>query len=163
MCCLEVLNSIHKTTSLDPVFLKDLTKFSNPILANMWTYFAIGTISFPNFSSIFLYFGDLNSIDGFDSRRFRAILWLIAGGTRGGPNRIRILNLLRTKSLNAHQISKELDLDHKTVKHHIDVLVKNSLIAKSEDIEYGANYCLTSIMTKNISALEEIVSKIREQ
>jgi len=123
-----VLNSIHKTTSLDPVFLKDLTKFSNPILANMWTYFAIGTISFPNFSSIFLYFGDLNSIDGFDSRRFRAILWLIAGGTRRGPNRIRILNLLRTKSLNAHQISKELDLDHKTVKHHIDVLVKNSLI-----------------------------------
>lgn len=145
--------------NLEQVSLKDLSRFSNLFLAKMF-YFAISSLT-PNFSSFLLSFGNPNPINGFDPRRFKAILWLIAGGTRGGPNRIRILNLLQEKSLNAHQISKELNLDHKTVKHHLDVLVKNSLVIKSDDIQYAANYCLTSVMRKNISALEEIISKIR--
>ena len=147
--------------NLEQVSLKDLSRFSNSFLTKMF-YFAVSSI-LPSFSSFFLSFGNHNPIDGFDPRRFRAILWLIAGGTRGGPNRIRILNLLREKSQNAHQISKDLNLDHKTVKHHLDVLVKNSLIVKSDDTQYAANYSLTSVMSKNISALEEIISKIRGQ
>ena len=144
------------------VHLKGLSRFSNQDEQNM-LYFSVISTGFSLFSNFFLSFGNSNISDNVDPRRFQAILWLIAGGTRGGPNRIRMLYLLRTKSLNAHQISKELNLDHKTIKHHINVLVKNSLISKSENVDYGATYTLTSIMTENIPALEEIVSKIRRK
>ncbi|MDH3677698.1 MAG: winged helix-turn-helix domain-containing protein, partial [Nitrosopumilus sp.] len=72
--------------------------------------------------------GDFKKND--DYQRFKGILWYIISGTRGGPNRARILNLLNTESLNAHQISKELNLDHKTVAHHLKILSKNELVKK---------------------------------
>ena len=139
--------------------LKDLSRFYNHGVPNM-LYLTLGINGFPFLSGFSLYFGD-SSADNAESGKFQAILWFIAGGTRGGPNRIRILHLLRERSLNAHQISRELNLDHKTVKHHLNVLVKNSLISKSEDVRYGAAYTLTTIMSKNTPVLEEIISKIR--
>ncbi|MCV0372344.1 MAG: transcriptional regulator [Nitrosarchaeum sp.] len=95
-----------------------------------------------------------------ESRRFKLILWSIVGATRGGPNRARVLNLLITASLNSHQIAKKLNLDHKTIRHHLKILTKNELIIKSTE-SYGATYTMTDIMKQNVEFLKEIVTKIK--
>jgi DNA-binding transcriptional ArsR family regulator len=91
--------------------------------------------------------------------RFRMILWFIIGGTRGGINRARILNLIKETPTNANKIATILKLDHKTVIHHVEILSKNELISK-DDKDYGAAYNLTQIMKDNQNILAEIMEKI---
>ena len=93
------------------------------------------------------------------NRRFKMILWAIIAGTRGGVNRAKILNLIKNNPLNSNKIATELNLDHKTVAHHVKILSKNELIIKAEK-NYGAEYQLTQIMTENQNVLEEIMEKI---
>ena len=93
------------------------------------------------------------------NRRFKMILWSIIAGTRGGVNRAKILNLIKNNPLNANKIATKLNLDHKTVAHHVKILSKNELIIKAEK-NYGAEYQLTQIMTENQNVLEEIMRKI---
>ena len=93
------------------------------------------------------------------NRRFKMILWAIIAGTLGGVNRAKILNLIKNNPLNANKIATELNLDHKTVAHHVKILSKNELIIKAEK-NYGAEYQLTQIMTENQNVLEEIMRKI---
>ena len=91
--------------------------------------------------------------------RFKMILWSIIAGTRGGINRAKILNLVKDTPMNANKIATVLNLDHKTVVHHVKILSKNELVVKA-DKDYGAEYQLTKIMKENQGALEEIMLKI---
>ena len=91
--------------------------------------------------------------------RFKMILWSIVAGTRGGINRAKILNLVKDNPLNANKIATMLNLDHKTVIHHVKILSKNELIIKAEK-NYGAEYQFTQIMKENQIVLEEIMEKI---
>ncbi|MHA7647998.1 ArsR family transcriptional regulator [Nitrosopumilus sp. S4] len=91
--------------------------------------------------------------------RFKMILWSIIAGTRGGINRAKILNLIKDTPMNANKIATVLNLDHKTVVHHVKILSKNELVVKAEK-EYGAEFHLTQIMKDNQSILEEIMQKI---
>ncbi len=123
------------------------------------------TITLPVFSfpqiiprGLFSFSGTSNSQVGPDPR-FKMILWSIIAGTRGGINRAKILNLVKDTPMNANKIATVLDLDHKTVIHHVKILAKNELVTKAEK-EYGAEYQLTEIMKENQSVLEEIVLKI---
>jgi predicted transcriptional regulator len=93
------------------------------------------------------------------NHRFKMILWSIIAGTRGGVNRAKILNLVKDNPLNANKIATVLNLDYKTVVHHVKILSKNELIVKAEK-DYGAEYQLTQIMKDNQIALEEIMKKI---
>lgn len=61
--------------------------------------------------------------------------------------------------MNANKIATVLNLDHKTVIHHVKILAKNELVLKAEK-DYGAEYHLTQIMKDNQSVLEEIMAKI---
>jgi predicted transcriptional regulator len=87
------------------------------------------------------------------------ILWSIIAGTRGGINRAKILNLIKDTPMNANKIATVLNLDHKTVVHHVKILSKNNLVIKAEK-EYAAEYMLTQILKENQSVLEEIMEKI---
>lgn len=126
----------------------------------------IGTIViFPVFSfstivpkTIFSFLGS-KSEQPQSNPKFKMILWLIIAGTRGGPNRAKILNLIKDTPMNANKISKVLNVDHKTVDHHVKILSKNDLIVKAEK-DYGAEYHLSPIMKENQDALEEIMRKI---
>ncbi len=91
--------------------------------------------------------------------KFRMILWSIIAGTRGGINRARILNLIKDTPMNANKIATVLNLDHKTVIHHVKILAKNNLVIKAEK-EYAAEYKLTRIIKENQEALREIMEKI---
>ena len=103
--------------------------------------------------------GDGTSSPAVPDNRFKMILWSIIAGTRGGVNRAKILNLVKDTPMNANKIATVLDLDHKTVVHHVKILSKNKLVIKA-DKDYGAEYQLTKIMKENQSALEEIMLKI---
>ncbi len=106
----------------------------------------------------FMFLGDGNSSSSINPR-FKMILWSIIAGTRGGVNRAKILDLIKETPLNAHKISRTLNLDHKTVAHHIKILAKNELVKKDEK-EYGAEYQLSEIMKENQILLDEIMQKI---
>ena len=92
-------------------------------------------------------------------RRFKMILWSIIGGTRGGVNRAKILNTISKTPMNANKIATVLNLDHKTVIHHVKILSKNNLVVKAEK-NYAAEFELTKIMKDNQNVLEEIIQKI---
>lgn len=71
-----------------------------------------------------------------------AVLWYVLTGTRGGPNRVRLLRALDERPRNANQLAEDLDLDYTTVRHHLDVLVEHDVVEKSGD-DYGAIYLPT--------------------
>ncbi|WP_336038142.1 ArsR/SmtB family transcription factor [Halobacterium yunchengense] len=85
-----------------------------------------------------------------------AALWYVLTGTRGGPNRVRLLRALADRPRNANQLAADLDLDYKTVRHHLDVLVDNDIVESSGD-DYGAVYLPTEEARDHWDTVEEII------
>lgn len=89
----------------------------------------------------------------------RRLLWWMLAGSSGGRNRGRIIALLRDRPYNAHQMAKELELDYKTVRHHLDVLTENQLlIARGEG--YGRMFFLSPMLDANFAVFGEIWAQI---
>ncbi|NOZ58135.1 MAG: winged helix-turn-helix transcriptional regulator [Euryarchaeota archaeon] len=89
----------------------------------------------------------------------KRLLWWLLAGTRGGETRAMILRLLKQRPYNANQLTRELGVDYKTVRHHLRVLQKNRIIVARGE-RYGRLYFLSPQMEENIHVLEEIWSKI---
>jgi len=87
--------------------------------------------------------------------------WLIAG-TRGGPARAQIIESLRRVPQNANQLANMLNMDYRTVRHHLKVLEKNGIITSAGE-RYGTTYFLSSAMEENYMLFEEILEKIRKK
>src|SRR6267143_5228436 len=88
---------------------------------------------------------------------FRRAMVYVFVGTRGGYNRARIVELLKEEPLNAHRISERLELDYKTVQHHLRLLEENQVIvASSPKAAYGAVYFLTPYIEKNLEVLRQM-------
>ena len=60
----------------------------------------------------------------------RRLLWFLFAGSRGGENRMKIIDLLKDRPYNINQLSESLGLDYKAIQHHIVVLQKNNIITK---------------------------------
>lgn len=88
-------------------------------------------------------------------QRFDKMLWWLIGGTRGGKNRLRIIMTLDEQPKNANTIAETLDLDYKTVTHHLDLMEENNVIETIGE-GYGKNYMLTEQMEENLDQLEEV-------
>jgi DNA-binding transcriptional ArsR family regulator len=84
--------------------------------------------------------------------------WLIAG-SRGGVNRGRILASLREEPMNANQLANHLDLDYRTIRHHLEVLEENELITSMGE-GYGVMYFLSLELEQNMDLFEEIWAEI---
>lgn len=94
-----------------------------------------------------------------NTRSFKHLLgWLITG-TRGGPTRAKILEVLKNKPQNANQFAMLLGMDYKTMRHHLDVLEKNRLIISVGD-RYGVTYFLSQVMEDNYNLFIEIKNKM---
>lgn len=87
------------------------------------------------------------------------VLWYVLTGTRGGANRARILLSVEERPRNAHQLAEDLELDYKTVRHHLRVLVDNGIVEKSGD-EYGAVYLPTRAARDHWHVVEEITDRL---
>jgi predicted ArsR family transcriptional regulator len=88
-----------------------------------------------------------------------AALWYVLTGTRGGPNRVRLLRTIDERPRNANQLADDLDLDYKTVRHHLDVLVENDIVQSSGD-EYGAVYLPTDQAQDHWETVEDIIEEV---
>lgn len=88
-----------------------------------------------------------------------AVLWYVLTGTRGGPNRTRLLRAIDERPRNANKLAEELDLDYKTVRYHLDVLVDNGIVEKSGD-DYGAVYLITDQARHQWETVETITESV---
>ena len=93
----------------------------------------------------------------------KRVLWYLIAGSRGGTNRARIIKALHDRPYNVNQLSLELDLDYKTIQHHIKVLEDhNILFNSSEEKKYGAMIFLSNRMEENYPIFLEILSKMKK-
>jgi DNA-binding transcriptional ArsR family regulator len=92
----------------------------------------------------------------------KRLLWYLIAGTKGGINRAKIIKLINDRPYNANQLTEQLGLDYKTVRHHLKVLEKNNIVTSSGsgDKKYGAMYFLSKLMEDNYEIFEEIWAKI---
>jgi DNA-binding transcriptional ArsR family regulator len=88
-----------------------------------------------------------------------SVLWYVLTGTRGGENRARILRALSDQPRNANRLAEDLDLDYKTVRHHLDVLVEHDILEASGE-EYGAVYVPTEEVRSHWDVVDDIVEEI---
>lgn len=90
------------------------------------------------------------------SDAYRSLLWYLLVGTRGGPNRIRILEELATSPQNAHRLAEALSLDYRTVRHHLRLLEKNGLVTRPVGDAYAAPYELAPQLTARFDVIREV-------
>ena len=88
----------------------------------------------------------------------KRLLWFLFAGSRGGDNRMKIIDLLKERPYNINQLSESLGLDYKAIQHHILVLQKNNIITKVGE-KYGVLYFISNYLEANIEAFNEIKSK----
>lgn len=88
----------------------------------------------------------------------RQLLWWLIGGSRGGRNRLRIVRTLQERPMNTNQLAEKLDLNYKTVQHHLEVLDENNIVTTQGD-NYGQMYFVSDRMEQNFDILEEIVEQ----
>ena len=84
--------------------------------------------------------------------------WLIAG-TRGGLTRAKIIEALQENPQNANQLAKLLEMDYRTIRHHLKILQKNRIITSAGN-GYGTTYFLSTELEENYDIFEEIVNKL---
>ena len=60
--------------------------------------------------------------------------------------------------MNANQLASALDLDYKTVRHHLDKLAESDIVT-SMGGEYGKTYFLTERMEANLDVLDEVTAR----
>jgi DNA-binding transcriptional ArsR family regulator len=88
----------------------------------------------------------------------RSLLWYLLVGTRGGPNRYRILEALRSDPHNANQLADVLQIDYRTIRHHLQLLERSGLVQRPVGRGYAAPYELTpdiAIHFEEIRAVRE--------
>jgi DNA-binding transcriptional ArsR family regulator len=84
------------------------------------------------------------------------LLWYLLAGSRGGYNRIRIIEALKERPFNAHQLAEKLGLDYRTIRHHLDLLVKNNVLARPAGDAYGSMYFLSGLMKASLEVFEKV-------
>ncbi len=94
-----------------------------------------------------------------DASDLRRVLWYVLGGARGGESRARIIRELEARPSNLNQLAKRLDMDYRTVMHHMDVLKRNSLV-NFEGERYGQTYFLSPLLESNFVVFKEIAAKL---
>lgn len=89
----------------------------------------------------------------------KGVLWYVLTGTRGGANRVRILQALDERPRNPNQLAEDLDLDYTTIRHHLDVLLDNGVVEKTGD-DYGAVYLPTDQARHHWDTVEQIIDEV---
>jgi len=94
-------------------------------------------------------------------REAKRLLWYLFAGSRGGENRIKIIDLITEQPHNINQLAEALGIDYKSVQHHIGVLEKNNMVTKVGE-KYGVIYFISNYLEANIQAFNEIEAAIEK-
>ena len=90
---------------------------------------------------------------------FKNVLYWLIANSLGGFNRGKLLEELFEKPQNAHELSKNLSLEYKTVRYHLKVMEDNGILT-SVGGGYGKTYFPTEAMEANKQHFHEIWDKI---
>jgi len=83
--------------------------------------------------------------------------WLIAG-SKGGPNRARIIFLLKENPMNARQLAEKMGTHYTTIQHHVEVLVKNGLLVCTGN-GYGKVYFVSQDLEDGFNEFKKIAEQ----
>ena len=89
----------------------------------------------------------------------KRLLWFLFAGSRGGENRIRIIDLINERPHNMNQLAEVMGVDYKAVQHHIGVLEKNNMVTRTGE-KYGVLYFISNYLEANIEAFNEVKAAI---
>jgi DNA-binding transcriptional ArsR family regulator len=92
----------------------------------------------------------------------KRLLWFLFAGSRGGENRIRIIDLIKERPQNMNQLAEAMGVDYKAVQHHIGVLEKNNMVTRTGE-KYGVLYFISNYLEANIEAFNEVRSAIEKR
>jgi len=92
----------------------------------------------------------------------KRVLWFLFAGSRGGENRIRIIDFLKKRPYNINQLAEALGVDYKLVQHHIGVLERNNMVTRAGE-KYAVLYFISNYLEANIEAFNEIQAAIENQ
>ncbi len=84
--------------------------------------------------------------------------WLITG-TKGGKTRAKIIKSVKNNPRNANQLATQLNVDYKTIRHHLTILEKNKLVIPV-GTHYSTVYFLSQPMEDNYFVFQEITDKM---
>ncbi len=88
------------------------------------------------------------------SNKQRKLLCYLITDTRGGKTRALILKYLVDRPYNANQLTRAMNMDYKTIRHHLDVLVKHGIVAKDKD-GFTDLYSLSKNVLDSLYLLED--------
>ena len=89
------------------------------------------------------------------------VLWWLILGTKGGINRAKIIKKLNERPYNANQLTEQLNLSYRTIRHHIKIL-EDSKVIKSTGKKYGKMYFLSDTMENNYDNFEMIWKQVKD-
>jgi DNA-binding transcriptional ArsR family regulator len=92
----------------------------------------------------------------------KRLLWFLFAGSRGGENRIRIIDLLKDRPHNMNQLAEAMGVDYKAVQHHVGVLEKNNMVTGVGE-KYGVLYFISNYLEANIEAYNEVRASIERK
>ncbi|MFC7215325.1 winged helix-turn-helix domain-containing protein [Saliphagus sp. GCM10025334] len=87
------------------------------------------------------------------------VLWYVLASSRGGPTRVRILRALDERPRNANQLATDLEFDYTTIRHHLDVLMENNVVRRTDD-DYAAVYLFTEQLRSNWDTVETVLEAV---
>jgi DNA-binding transcriptional ArsR family regulator len=92
----------------------------------------------------------------------KRLLWFLFAGSRGGENRIRIIDLLKEQPYNTNQLAEKMGLDYKAIQYHMSVLEKNNMVTKAGE-KYGVLYFISNYLEHHIDAFNEVKAAIEKR
>jgi DNA-binding transcriptional ArsR family regulator len=88
---------------------------------------------------------------------FHSLMWYLLFGTRGGPNRRRLLEELGRSPANAHQLSSSLGIDYRTVRHHLKILERSGAVTRPVGDAYATPYEIADSASAYLETLQTTV------
>jgi len=89
-----------------------------------------------------------------DSEVKKALFWLLIA-SKGGETRLRILNLLLKNPMNKNEISKALNVNYRTVVHHVEMMIDNNIVI--EDKRYGGLVYVNTMLEEELRKVVEML------
>ena len=89
----------------------------------------------------------------------KKVFWNLFASSRGAPNRVKIMLLLRKTPANAHQISTNIEVDYKCALHHLKILEESHMVEKLQGCGM-TTFFVSPLFEENQQIFDEIVTKV---
>ena len=90
----------------------------------------------------------------------KQLMCFLFTGSKGGIRRIKIILKIKDSPLNVNRLSRELEIEYKSILQHVKILQKHGMLVDSGKT-YGKKYSLSPLLETNIKIFDEIEQKMR--